>query len=392
MTISLSAVGALKEICDEVKEYGEPANPALPKMLRGAYPALKSGGAVTGFYGYGKSLVATLSSLAERASGKKAVVLAAYKLLEAEEGRVDVNELRASADIQADALDCDELRKWALKTLDMAPGRSHLDVSDRIEVKGSGFYRILWIVRRLLESGYSFVVVDEFERIAANPTGYGFGDLRELVDKYFEMVDSWPTSGAGLTVPTTLWVFLDLQTKRRISPTFHLALNVTTQELREFLKRKLSHIPKELEEVEPRNPGVVASLVREVKSYGASRVLESRVEWLRKIAESYPKLLLKTRRALHAAYLAAWYMQNAYAEIPPHKLRAAAEKLGTDDPAEVLTAKKRRKPLLSKTTSGYVLTADAVGHLRRALTESEKQYELGLAEVAHTLRMELEIP
>jgi len=389
VSISLSAVGALKEMCDEIGEFGEPANPALSKMLRGAYSTLKSGGAVTGFYGYGKTLVATLSALAERASGRKAVVLAAYKLLEAEEGRRDVDELRASADLQQT---CPELEKWALKVVGLGLGQSRPEINDRVEVRGSGFSRILLVVRQLLESGYSLVVVDEFERIAVDPAGYGFRDLRELVDKYFEMVDSWPASNAGLTIPTTLWVYLDLQTRRRISPTFHLALNVTTQELREFLRRKLGEIPEELRELEPRNPGVVASLAREVKSYGASNVLASRVEWLRRVAESYPRLHLRTRRALHAAYLAAWYMQNAYAEIPREKLRMAAERLGVEDPVNVLTARRRRRPLLTRTTNGYVLTADAIGHLRSALTETETQHRLGLAEVAHVLKMELEIP
>ena len=103
-----------------------------------------------------------------------------------------------------------------------------------------------------------------------------------------------------------------------------------------------------------------------------------------------PKGLRKTRRALHAAYISAWYMQNIYAEIPPSLLRKAADIARSEDPAAVLS--KRRRKLLAKTPSGYMLTHPAIAHIREALTSPQRQQELELMYVADRLRLELEIP
>jgi len=64
-SLSTSAYQAIPEICSEIREFGEPANPALTRILKYAYQTLKTGGAVTGFYGHGKTLIAILSAAAE---------------------------------------------------------------------------------------------------------------------------------------------------------------------------------------------------------------------------------------------------------------------------------------------------------------------------------------
>jgi hypothetical protein len=204
------------------------------------------------------------------------------------------------------------------------------------------------------------------------------------------MVDRWPRPGAGYTIPSTLWAFLDLQTRRRVAPVYHLSMQITTDDMKKFLERKLGAIPEELKEVNFRNPAVVAEIVAEVKSRGAQTTIRDRFSWLGKVAYSYPKASEKTRRALHAAYISTWYMQNIYAEIPPSLLHKAADIAQSEDPAAALS--KRRRKLLAKTPSGYMLTYPAVAHIREALTSPQRQQELELTYVADRLRLELEIP
>ena len=134
----------------------------------------------------------------------------------------------------------------------------------------------------------------------------------------------------------------------------------------------------------------MAEIGAEVKSRGAQTVIRDRFSWLGKIAYSYPKASEKTRRALHAAYISTWYMQNIYAEIPPSLLHKAADIAQSEDPAAALS--KRRRKLLAKTPSGYMPTHPAVAHIREALTTPQRQQELGLTYVADRLRLELEIP
>jgi hypothetical protein len=167
-------------------------------------------------------------------------------------------------------------------------------------------------------------------------------------------------------------------------------MQITTADMRKFLERKLGAIPEELKEVNFRNPAVVAEMAVEVKGGGAQAVIRDRFSWLGKIAYSYPKASEKTRRALHAAYISAWYMQNIYAEIPPGLLRKAADIARSEDPVAVLS--KRRRKLLAKTPSGYMLTHPAINHIREALTSPQRQQELELMYVADRLRLELEIP
>ncbi len=91
----------------------------------------------------------------------------------------------------------------------------------------------------------------------------------------------------------------------------------------------------------------MAEIVAEVKSRGAQTTIRDRISWLGKIAYSYPKVSEKTRGALHAAYISTWYMQNIYAEISPSLLHKAADIAQSEDPAAVLS--KRRRKLLAKT-------------------------------------------
>jgi len=392
---ALSAYQAVPEICGEVREFGEPANPALARLLRGSYQALKEGGAVTGFYGFGKTLVAALSVFAENALGGRATVLAAYKVLRAEEGTVNLNEVAIDIAEEFEERCGEELWEWlgGVFGKQSIKGTGTVGAKIDIEVKGSGLNRLLKVIKDLVNEGFTLIVVDEFERVVEMPAQYGFHDFDDLCDRYFEMVDRWPRANAGLTIPTTLWVYLDLQTRRRIAPLYHLTMNITTDDMRRFLERKLGKIPNELSEVEFRNPAVVSEIVRDVKSKGADGVLRDRVEWLRRIAESYPRAKMETKRALHAAYLAAWFMQNIYAEIPEKRLRKAAELVKSKDPVERLYSKRRRhNKLLTKVTNGYMLAVPVITHVRNVVKGAEMQHALGLEYVAHHIRLEMEIP
>ncbi len=393
-TAALSAYQAVPEICEEVREFGEPANPALARLLRGSYQALKEGGAVTGFYGFGKTLIAALSVFAENALGGKATVLAAYKVLRAEEGTVNLSDVAIDIAEEFEERCGEELREWLGRVFgrQSVKGAGTVGAKVNVEVKGSGLNRLLKAVKDLISKGFTLIVVDEFERVVEMPTQYGFHDFDDLRDRFFEMVDRWPRANAGLTIPTTLWVYLDLQTRRRIAPLYHLAMNMTTDDMRRFLERKLGKIPNELSEVEFRNPAVVSEVIRDVKSKGADGVLRDRVEWLRRIAESYPRAKMETRRALHAAYLAAWFMQNIYAEIPSERLRKAAELIKSEDPVERLYSKRRRNKLLIKVTNGYMLAAPVITHVMNVVKSAEMQYALGLEYVVDRIRLEMEIP
>ena len=390
---ALSAYQAVPEICEEVRKFGEPANPALARLLRGGYQTLKEGGAITGFYGFGKTLIAVLSAFTENALGGKAVVLAAFKVLSAEEGTINLDEVAINITEEFENTCGEELREWLSKVFgkQSVKGAGTVGVKVDVEVKGSGLNRLLNVIKDLASKGFTLIIVDEFEKVVENFKHYGFRDLDDLLVRFFEMIDRWPRVGAGLTIPTTLWVYLDLQTRRRIAPLYHLTMNITTDDMRRFLERKLGKVPDELRDVEFRNPAVVSEIVRDVKSKGADGVLKDRIEWLRRIAESYPRAKMETRRALHAAYLAAWFMQNIYAEMPEERLRKAAELVKSEDPVEKLYSKRRNK-LLTKVTNGYMLTAPAIAHVRNVVINTEMQRALGLEYVAHYLRLEMEIP
>jgi len=232
-------------------------------------------------------------------------------------------------------------------------------------------------------------VVDEFEKVVQTPEYYGFKDLGDLLINFFEMVDRWPRPGAGYTIPSTLWAFLDLQTRRRVAPVYHLSMQITTDDMRKFPRKKTRGGPEELKEVNFRNPAVVAEIVAEVKSRGAQRY-QRQVQLARENSIQLPKGLRKNRRALHAAYISTWYMQNIYAEIPPSLLHKAADIAQSEDPAAALS--KRRRKLLAKTPSGYMLTYPAVAHIREALTSPPEATRAELTYVADRLRLELEIP
>jgi hypothetical protein len=390
----LSAYQVVPEICEEVRKLGEPANPALARLLRGSYQALKEGGAVTGFYGSGKTLIAALSAFAENALGGKATVLAAYRVLKAEEGTVNLSDVAIDITEEFEERCGEELREWLGKVFgkQSVKGAGTVGAKVDVEVKGSGLNRLLNVIKDLVNKGFTLIVVDEFERVVEMPTQYGFHDFDDLRDRFFEVVDRWPRANAGLTIPTTLWVYLDLQTRRRIAPLYHLTMNITTDDMRRFLERKLGKIPNELSEVEFRNPAVVSEIVREVKSKGADGVLKDRIEWLRRIAESYPRAKMEIKKALHAAYLAAWFMQNIYAEIPSERLRKAAELIKSEDPVERLYSKRRRNKLLIKVTNGYMLAAPVITHVMNVVKSAEMQHALGLEYVVDRIRLELEIP
>ena len=282
------------------------------------------------------------------------------------------------------------VRRWLGKALGLEPKAPGEALRGRVEIKGRKLNRLLDLVHALKKAGATLVVVDEFEKAVQTPEYYGFKDLGDLLINFFEMVDRWPRPGAGYTIPSTLWAFLDLQTGRRVAPVYHLSIQITTDDMKKFLERKLGAVPEELKEVNFRNPAVVAEIVAEVKSRGVQTVIRDRFSWLGKIAYCYPKASEKTRRALHAAYISTWYMQNIYAEIPPSLLHKAADIAQSEDPATVLS--KRRRKLLAKTPSGYMLTYPAISHIREALTTPQRQQVLGLTYVADRLRLELEIP
>jgi hypothetical protein len=100
---------------------------------------------------------------------------------------------------------------------------------------------------------------------------------------------------------------------------------------------------------------------------------------------------METKRALHAAYLAAWFMQNIYAEIPEKRLRKAAELVKSEDPVERLYSKRHSK-LLIKVTNGYTLATPIIAHVRDVVKSAEMQHALGLEYVVDRIRLEMEIP
>jgi len=138
-SLSTSAYQAIPEICSEIREFGEPANPALTRILKPAYQTLKTGGAVTGFYGYGKTLIATLSAAAENAAGGRAIVVAAYRALSAEEGKMEISELTIDAVEKLEETCGEDVKRWLGKTLGLEPKTPGKTLEGRVEIRGKNY-------------------------------------------------------------------------------------------------------------------------------------------------------------------------------------------------------------------------------------------------------------
>ncbi|MGC9049824.1 hypothetical protein [Pyrobaculum sp.] len=383
--ITTSAVSALEEICNEIGEFGEPANPALGEMLRKAYQVLDVGGAVAGHYGQGKSLVATLTALLKNLAGTPSVVLKANQVVFSKK-KAKLSEVSNLAELEK-ALKCMHYKRWfdglgwvrerGLK-LGEAAGLQDVDVP----IEGEGLEKLRNAVAALRERGYH-VVVDEFERLVEQPQSYGFRDLSHLVEEFFNLVDRWGNA-AGIAIPTSLWVHFDIQIKSRIAPIYYLQQDVTPSAMKIFLERKVGRVGEPLASVEFRNPRAVMRIVAEIKAGRApEEVVKARAQHLKNIAYMY-RASVKTKEALYVAYLAAWLKQNIYAtltEVDIHKALELGKTLTgteavTSEPQVVELLVERRRPLMRRAPGGYVLTASAITHLRDALVGEEPQQRL----------------
>jgi len=138
-SLSTFAYQATPEIYDETREFGEPANPALTRILKPAYQTQKTGGAVTGFYGNGKTLIAILSAAAENATSGKAAVVAAYRALSAEESKVEISELTIDPVEKLEETCGEDARRWLGKTLGLEPKTPSKTLEGRVEIKGKSY-------------------------------------------------------------------------------------------------------------------------------------------------------------------------------------------------------------------------------------------------------------
>lgn len=381
--IPLSVTPALEEICEEIERLGEPANPALGRMLERAYGVLKVGGAVAGHYGQGKSLTAALSALLEIFSGRPGVVLKVNQILLAGR-RVRLSEVSNLAELTK-ASECEGYRKWFNKLdwvrdkgLSITKPKALGDI--QLEIEGERLDRVYSAVRQLRERGF-FIVVDEFERLVEQPHIYGYKDVIHLVEEFFNLVDRWG-GAAGLAIPTSLWIHFDLQIKSRIAPIYYLHQDVTPEDMKKFLRNKLGgDVGEPLSYVEFRNPRVVMRIAKLLKGGEApEKIVKDRASLLQKIAYFY-RASDKTKKYLFIAYFASWLKQNIYntlTETDINQAKGVLRVLGLLDAeikVEELISKlsKRRKALMRKVPGGYILTAVAIAHLRDTLFEKDFQ-------------------
>jgi len=364
--IAITAYEALEEICSEIKQFGEPANPALGTQLKNAYSALKAGGAVVGFYGQGKSLLANLTALAELLQGRRAVVIRANQVLAGETELEDVSTCGMLNDV---VKECGETyRDWFRKVIKLDEGGAmRLNCREKLEVRGERLSKLDSIIVDLRSRGFT-VVVDELERLVEQPTAYGFRDLLDRREQFFNLVDR-RSGAAGFAIPVSLWATFDIQIKSRIAPVYFISGDVRPEDMREFMRRKLGQTPREFEPVEFRNPRVVAAILRELASgKSPADVVKLRLEVLRALADLLAKGP-KVKKALFIALTAAWLRQSVYMEFDKSIFQKATslakEYLGADVDMGVDEAVKvlRRNRKVRRGVAGYYLSPLVVHEL-----------------------------
>jgi len=324
--ISISAYEALEEICSEIKVYGEPANPALGTQLKNAYSTLKAGGAVVGFYGQGKSLLANLTALAELLQGRPAIVVKANQVLT---GRTKLGDISTCRELNRVEEMCGEIyHEWLGKVIEMREEKAvRLDCEEKVEVEGEGLDLLDALIVNLKSKNFT-IIVDELERLVEQPTAYGFKDVLDFREQFFNLVDR--RSGvAGFAIPVSFWTIFDIQIKSRIAPVYFISADMRPEDMREFMRRKHGHMPKEFEPVEFRNPRVVATILRELASgKSPADVIKLRLEVLRALTYYFAKKD-EVRKALFVALTAAWLKQSVYMEFNTSTLSTAISFVNT---------------------------------------------------------------
>lgn len=286
----------LSDVAREIELYGEPANPGLGRAVIEACRTLSVDGAIVGFRGMGKTLLANLSALA---MGKPAVIVNVAKLLAAE-GEVELGEISS----------CHEVDKPLAKWLEGLVGRAaqRVDCNIVVKVEERGLRRLKALVKRLKEF-HIMPIFDGFEDAVLRPEKYGYTAPR-LLEDFFDLIDIPPTQ-FGLALPAELWLKLDLQTKSRIAPTHVIRWKV--EHMRQFLHRLCQCNPGPIGQLELKNPTAVVNFAEELKQHTPEKVVEKRLEELRHIAQ---EVAPRGADALFEILKELWWQQNIYADLP----------------------------------------------------------------------------
>jgi len=345
----------MRELEFEVGKFGEPANPALSIMIREVFMVLNTGGAVVGFRGSGKSLLAGLAAVAGAAAWRASAVIDVGRLLQAN-GRVELAELAPSCGELAQLAE-GPLGEWARARLRLgeARGPRRMDCSMWVYVEGAGLAEKLRSVARQLARADVVPILDGFEPVVANPAQYGY-TIPRLREELYEVV-ARPAMLVGLALPIELWLAFDVHLKSYIVPVH--AIRYTPQQMSDFLKRLSGRDPGALASVKFRNPVAVVNVARELAQKSPEAVIESRLEDLRRLAQA---VMPRRADALYSALRELWVEQSAYAALP----RAEGE----------------AKKVLQKTPRGYELP----GHVADAIA----QYVYSREELRH-LAYELQL-
>jgi len=287
----------LSNIEQEVKQYGEPANPGLGRAVAEARSTLSVGGAIVGFRGMGKTLLASLSALAMG----RATVVDVAKLLTVE-GKVELGEISNCGELNETG---GSLAKW------LGGSAQKVNCNEEVEVAWARFERLKGLLRRLGELRIT-PILDGFEDIILHPEAYGYA-IPRLIEDFFSLVDARPVP-FGLALPAELWARFDLQIKSRIAPTYFIRWGAG--EMKQFLRRLCQCALGPLEQVEFKNPKAVVAIAEELKRHAPEEVVEKRFEELRIIAE---EVAPRSADVLFEILKELWTRQNIYAEVQLRK-------------------------------------------------------------------------
>jgi len=321
----------LSDIGQEIKKYGEPANPGLGRAVAEARRTLGIGGAVVGFRGMGKTLLSNLSTLV---LARSAVVVDVAKLLVAK-GEVELGEISSCRELnEADST----LVKW------LGGAAQKINCNIVMKVEERGLRRLKALAKQLKEF---LPIFDGFEEVVLWPEKYGY-TVPRLVEDFFDLVDA-PPAPFGLALPVELWTRLDLQTKTRIAPVHIIRWEV--EDMRQFLHRLCQCDPGPIGRLELRNPTAVVNFAEELRRRLPEEVFARRLEELRHVAQ---EVMPHSADALFEVLKELWLRQNIYADIP-----------------------KKRAKFLVKGLNGY--------SLNEGIIEEVRAYVYGREELRHLI-------
>ena len=415
--VARTAVYALGDIADEIDKLGEPANPGLVSNLRNAVKVLDGGGTLYGYYGSGKSLISLLYSIYKTLSGEPTLVLEAYAVLRlnGELKLGDISPTLASLNIlksrTVDGKSVGELIvKW-LTEIDSSIGSVQVselvnrltklrDVS--VSVTNKGLERLLELARILQNNNdIRHIVFDEFERLVANPTAYGYNTRGDLLEDLFMFADRKEPSIA-LSIPHTLRGMLDLEIIARLQPMIQIIYE--EDELWDLFE-KFTMIRAEPELVEKlveelrelglsfKVPRAVVTLASEaIRAKSLIELALERTKFLCLASYNYPTRSARRRALLAIFYTYVWLRQDAYSPVDEERIRAAKGRIcslllsalkdlkitgkvadyvkeicDTLKPKDIL-AEARRLGVLERVGTIYILSLNAVTNLVSAIT------------------------